>query len=215
MLWWGSKRLCTLPSDHEEAQNMCHFTAVETIQDISNFCRDNIDILHAGLSWYATYFIFQAAVVLSIHHLRPTQPDHTALEHGSNELWLSSIIRSRDCLASLTQRNSAATRCLEVLERIGDQLQPLEHSSTTAPLDAQVDYPPVPLQQDDVPADFDIPSALMAVDPTLQMLFEDTSWDKGLFEGLNGFPSTGEGEAFDYMPSNIDQSWLRSFDSAK
>ncbi|CAG7918954.1 unnamed protein product [Penicillium olsonii] len=216
MLWWGSKRLCSLPSDHEEAQNMCHFTAVETIQDISNFCRDNTDVLHAGLSWYATYFLFQAAVVLSIHHLRPTNPDHTALEHGSNELWLSSIIRSRDCLASLTRCNSAAARCLEVLERISDRLQPLDQSSTPAPgPEAQVDYQPVTLQQNEVPAGFDVPPALMTVDPTLQMLFEDTSWDKDLFEGLNGFPSTGEGEAFDYMPSNVDQTWLRSFDTAK
>lgn len=212
MLWWGSKRLCSLPSDHEEAQNMCHFTAVETIQDISSFCRDNIDILHPGLSWYATYFLFQAAVVLSIHHLRHNSPSHSPLEQSSGELWLSSIIQSRDCLAFLSQTNSAASRCLEVLERIGEQLQPLAKSSASvAEPDSRVNCAPVPLEQDHAPTDFE--SALLAVDPTLQMLFEDTSWDKDLFEGLNGFPSTGEGEAFDYIPSNADQSWLRSFDS--
>ena len=214
MLWWGSKRLCNLPSDHEEAENMCHFTAVETIQDISSFCRDNIDILHTGLTWYATYFLFQAAVVLSIHRLRPTQPAHTMLEQSSHELWLSSIIQSRDCLASLSQTNSAASRCLEVLERIGDQLQPLEKPSTITEQEHQVNHSNMPLQQHTVPVDADIPSALLAVDPTLQMLFEDTSWDKNIFEGLNGFPSTGEVEAFDYLPSNTDQNWLRSFDPA-
>jgi transcriptional regulatory protein GAL4 len=55
---------------------------------------------------------------------------------------------------------------------------------------------------------------LLAVDPALQMLFENTLWDKDIFEGLNGFPSTGVGEAFDYIPSNNYQNWLRSYDSA-
>ncbi|OQD84959.1 hypothetical protein PENANT_c011G11825 [Penicillium antarcticum] len=86
LLWWGSKRMCTSASDYEEAQSMCNFIAVETIQDISNFCRDNSEILHTGVSWYATYYVFQAAVVLSIYHLRPTE----SMNRGLDEEWLIS-----------------------------------------------------------------------------------------------------------------------------
>lgn len=41
--------------------------------------------------------------------------------------------------------------------------------------------------------------APLAVDPTLQVFFEDTSWENDLFEGLNGFPSTDEVDLFDYV----------------
>jgi transcriptional regulatory protein GAL4 len=213
LLWWGSKRLCTSPSDHEEAQNMCNFTAVETIQDISNFCSDNSEILHTGVSWYATYYLFQAAVVLSIHHLRPMKSIDRGLEAVSQELWFSSITRSHDCLASLSRTNTAATRCLEVLERISDQPQhaQAQHPSSLVS-ELQINRQPESILQEAAPGDVEIPSTILAVDPTLQMLFEDTPWDKDLFQGLHGFPSTGEGEAFDYLPSNTDQGWLRSSD---
>ncbi|KAJ5997832.1 hypothetical protein N7522_009492 [Penicillium canescens] len=211
LLWWGTKRMCTSPSDHEEAQNMCNFTAVETIQDISNFCRDNSEILHTGISWYATYYLFQAAVVLSIHHLRPIGSINRGLGEVSQELWFSSITRSRDCLASLSRTNTAATRCLEVLERISDQPQHAQHHSSLAS-ESQANRQPEIVQHETVPGDVEVPSTMLAVDPTLQMLFEDTLWDKDLFQGLDGFPSTGEGEAFDYVPSNADQGCLRSSD---
>jgi transcriptional regulatory protein GAL4 len=200
MLWWGSQRMCNLPSDREEAQTMCHFTAVETIQEITNFCHGNRnpEILHTGLSWYATYFLFQAAVVLSIHHLRPLQPVDTGLAEVSQELWLSSISRSRDCLVSLSQTNKAATRCLAVLDRIRDRSQ-----------SSRANCQPSSMDLEPVPDNADMQSVPLAVDPTLQMFFEDTAWDKDIFEGLNGFPSTGEVEAFDYLPGNNDPGWLR------
>lgn len=74
MLWWGSQKLCYLPADDEEAQNICRLAAVETIQEIANFVQDNLVNVHAQHSWYATYFHFQAAVVLSIHYLQHLQP---------------------------------------------------------------------------------------------------------------------------------------------
>jgi transcriptional regulatory protein GAL4 len=211
LLWWGSKRMCTSPSDHEEVQDMCNFTAVETIQDISNFCRDNSKILHTGVSWYATYYLFQAAVVLSINHLRPMESNNRGLEEVSQELWFSSISRSRECLASLSRTNTAATRCLEVLERISDQPQRPQQPSSLA-LESQVNPQTAILQQETISGDTEVPSTILAVDPTLQMLFENTLWDKDVFQGLHGFPSTGEGEAFDYLPSNTEQGWFRSSD---
>lgn len=204
MLWWGSLRMCNLPSDREEAQNMCHFAAVETIQEITNFCHGNLEILHTGLSWYATYFLFQAAVALSIHHLRPLQPFDTGLAEISQELWLSSISRSRDCLASLSQTNKAAMRCLAVLDRIKDRSRPPQTDSTS-----QANCQRGSMELDPIPDNAEMQSVPLAVDPTLQMFFEDTTWDQDIFEGLGGFPSTEEVGKFDYLPVNNDPGWLR------
>lgn len=196
MLWWGSQKLCNLPSDHEEAKSICHLTAVETIQEITNFLQNNIDIVHAGLSWYATYFLFQAAVVLSIHHLRSLHSIESGLEDRNQDLWLSSVSRARDCLVSLSQKDKAATRCLAVLDRLRDQIQ--QQGQCSAISDGDRSNYQVDLLQEDA----GIPSASFSVDPTLQMLFEDPSWGNDLFHGLRGFPSTDEVGAFDYVPSN-------------
>ncbi|BCS24456.1 uncharacterized protein APUU_40900A [Aspergillus puulaauensis] len=191
LLWWGSQRLCSVPSEREEAQNMCHFAAVETIQDVTTFCRDFFDTLHTGLSWYATYFLFQASVVLSIHHLRPLPPLDSSLAAVNQELWFSSISRARDCLASLGPTNNAAMRCLAVLDRIRDRSPPGQPAQIR-------EYDPAYQTQE--PGEMaDTSLAPLAVDPTLQMFFEDTSWENDLFEGLNGFPSTDEVDLFDYV----------------
>lgn len=193
MLWWGSQKLCNLPSDHEEAQNICHLTAVETIQEITNFVQNNLDKVHAGLSWYATYFLFQAAVVLSIHHLQPHQSVESGLADGNQELWLSSVSRAHDCLTILSQKDRAATRCLAVLNRIRHHIQQPGQSVS----DGNRSTYRVNLLQED-PGTL---SAALAVDPTLQTFFEDPSWGNDLFHGLRGFPSTDEIGSFDYTPS--------------
>lgn len=204
MLWWGSQRMCDLPSDKQEAQNLCHFTAIETIQEITNFGHNNPNILHTGLSWYATYFLFQATVVLSIHHLRSSQLIGTDSVDVTQELWLSSISRSRECLASLSNHNKAAMRCLAVLDRIRNQSQP-ERATSRSPANFQTHFS----QLHAIPEERSVP---LAVDPTLQMFFEDSTWDNDIFEGLNGFPSTGELETFDYLPVNSDSRWHSTTD---
>jgi transcriptional regulatory protein GAL4 len=79
-------------------------------------------------------------------------------------------------------------------------------------LESQVNPQTAILQQETISGDTEVPSTILAVDPTLQMLFENTLWDKDVFQGLHGFSSTGEGEAFDYLPSNTEQGWFRSSD---
>jgi hypothetical protein len=204
MLWWASQRACNLPSDKEEAQGMCHFTAVETIQEITTFRHDNPEIFHTGLSWYATYFLFQATVVLSIHHLRPSQPIHASLVEASEELWLSSVSRARDCLASLSSNNKSAMRCLAVLDRIRERSLSSQEISTLQP-SCQTG----PLQFEDLAESPGMRPALLAIDPTLQMFFNDSAWDNDIFKGLSGFPGTGEVEPFDYHPVNNDPGWSR------
>ena len=190
MLWWGSQRLCNLPLDRQEAQNMCHYAAIETIQDITTFCLDYPDALHVGINWYATYFLFQATVVLAFHRLRPCQPMDTPLAEANQELWQVSMSKARHCLEFLSRDSKAAARCLEVLDRIREQFQ------STQPLSTPVAEPPA---LDSVPESGDMH---LPVDPSLQMFFDANSWNKDIFEGLQGFPITDEVEAFDYIPAN-------------
>ncbi|PWY69029.1 hypothetical protein BO94DRAFT_590608 [Aspergillus sclerotioniger CBS 115572] len=213
MLWWGTHRLCISPSDTEEAQNMCHYAAIECIQDITTFCIDYPDTLHNGLTWYATYFLFQASVVLSIHYLRPHQPLDTNLAAANQELWLFSISRARDCLANLSQANQAAARCLEVLDRIRDQSQatPTPGAEASAMYDA--DAAQLPTIHDAA----GMRQAMLPVDPSLQMFFDATSWNKDIFEGLQGFPITDEVESFDYVSgtafaADIAEDWAMPMD---
>ncbi|KAL4870825.1 fungal-specific transcription factor domain-containing protein [Aspergillus spectabilis] len=97
MLWWGSQRLCST-SRH---------TALTTQNTI-----------HAGIAWYATYFLFQAVIVLSIHQFKPRNPLELSLVGADQDLWVFSITKARDSLTQLGQTNTAGTRCLEVLDRI-------------------------------------------------------------------------------------------------
>lgn len=84
-------------------------------------------------------------------------------------------------------------RCLAVLDRIrdrsqaGPQEQHLQDNSTAFQPETQTET--IGLSDTTV--------APLAVDPTLQMFFEDTSWENDLFQGLNGFPATDEVDLFD------------------
>lgn len=182
---------------------MCHYAAIETIQDITTFCLDYPDALHVGLNWYATYFLFQATVVLAFHHLRPCQPLDTHLAAANQELWQISMTKARHCLDYLSRDSKAASRCLEVLDRISEQFQ------STQSLSTPVAEPPQVL--DSGSGNGGMHSAL-AVDPSLQMFFDANSWNKDIFEGLQGFPITDEVESFDYIPANtlgtnINDGW--------
>lgn len=204
MLWWGSQRLCGIQSDIEEARNMCNFAATEAIQDITTFCADYRDNIHVGLSWYATYFLFQATLVLSIHYLGPYQQMDMSPVIVNQELWALSISRARDCLAQISQSNEAAARCLAVLERIRDQSQQSQHfytppsmeRPTTASNTSQAQIQPVLETVDTNTASF-------AIDPALKILLQDAEWNSNIFEGLQGFPITDELETFDYMLPNV------------
>ncbi|PYH90235.1 hypothetical protein BO71DRAFT_422438 [Aspergillus ellipticus CBS 707.79] len=197
MLWWGSQRLCSSPSDIEEALNMCHYAAIECIQDVTTYCLDHPDTIHISLSWYATYFLFQASVVLSIHHLRFQAPPDTSLAAANQELWLFSLSRARDCLADLSEGNEGAAQCLEVLDRIKAQSQPLSTSAAGSTVDVDHDLAATHLMDEGARP------GTLAVDPSLQMFFDATSWNRDLFEGLEGFPITNEVESFDYVPGNV------------
>ncbi|KAL1848745.1 hypothetical protein Plec18170_007756, partial [Paecilomyces lecythidis] len=203
MLWWGSQRLCKSPFAAEDAQNMCHYVAIETIQDITTFCLDYPDAIHAELSWYAIYFLFQATVVLSSHYLKVPQTSEGGSNVVNNELWTLSISRARDCLAMLSVAHEAATRCLAVLDRIRDQSQQSQPTTSTTPVErTTVDFNLDNTQVQSTSENVGLHPTSFEIDPTLQVLFQDTSWNHDIFEGLQGFPIIDEPEVFDYIIPN-------------
>jgi transcriptional regulatory protein GAL4 len=205
---------------------MCQYTAIETIQDIATFCIDhaNDGTLHPGLAWYAIYFLFQAVIVLSIHQFKPRDPKDVSLADADQDLWVFSISKARDCLTQLGRSNTAANRCLEVLDRIwsGVQTTPRDVTSpaatgvAAAPATTQSRGDPGPAYGAASPQAYTAlgePSATTttnpdahtnanpiayAVDPALQIFLKDASWDNAIFEGLHGFPSTVETDPLYY-----------------
>ncbi|GAD99798.1 hypothetical protein AOR_1_2318174 [Paecilomyces variotii No. 5] len=200
ILWWGSQRLCKSPLAAEDAQNMCHYTAIETIQDITTFCLDYPDTIHTGLGWYAIYFLFQATVVLSSHYLKLPQISERSFNAMDNELWTLSISRARDCLANLRVVHEAAARCLAVLDRIQDQSQPTTLATSVGRTIADFNLDNTQVQP--ISENVGLHPTSFEIDPALQVLFQDTSWNHDIFEGLQGFPIIDEPEVFDYMLPN-------------
>lgn len=203
MLWWGSHRLCTSPREQTEARNMCQYTAIETIQEIATFCQKRTDYLHPSLTWYATYFLFQAVLVLNIYSLQPDTSGLTDMGPATadQELSLLAVSRTQECLVTLSKTSKPATRCLEVLERIkrtSQQEPSREPTGPTSALDRLPDFNTATIDPDAQPA------ATSAADPALQIFFQNTSLETDPFEGIGGFPSTQELEIFDYFPLNGD-----------
>ncbi|KNG90644.1 hypothetical protein ANOM_001311 [Aspergillus nomiae NRRL 13137] len=198
LLWWGSHRVCNSTADRNEALNACEYTAMETIQSISAFCNESPDALHPGLTWYATYFLFQAALVLNIVRLQEPSVQAPDIGRTTEELWLLSLTRAHDCLGSLSQSSKPASRCLEVLERIKQRCQSRQLSSlpvSTSTRGAPPNF--TSITRNTLP---DLQPATFAADPALQIFLENTSLEADPFEGIDGFPGTQELELFDYLP---------------
>ncbi|OOF98225.1 hypothetical protein ASPCADRAFT_43278 [Aspergillus carbonarius ITEM 5010] len=123
MLWWGAQHLQgNLASETEYARHMCYYVATKCIQNITTYCLDYSECLHPNLSWYATYFLFQASVVLS-RCPRPSKNWQDGVGTVDLGLCLISISRARECLADLGRGSDAARRCLEMLDQIQAQEQ--------------------------------------------------------------------------------------------
>ncbi|PWY87231.1 hypothetical protein BO94DRAFT_585784 [Aspergillus sclerotioniger CBS 115572] len=175
MLWWGARRLtCSLPAEIEDARDMCNYVAIETIQDITTFCLEYPECLHPGLGWYATYFLFQASVVLSFYSIHSNNLPN-GLGMVDRELWMISLSRARECLTSLSRSVASAKRYLRVLDQIRE-------------LAPGVDIPELSSERMDTHPPFD-------ADPALQILFQDEWWNGNILEGL-----TESDEAFSMSP---------------
>lgn len=117
LLWRGTKKVHPYLPSRMDARGRCLDAAMETIQSISSFVASSERILHPGISWYATYFIFQAILVLEASCLgRSVQPDQDFPCDSS--AWEASVSAATQCLDRLAQRSNSAALCLEFIERI-------------------------------------------------------------------------------------------------
>ncbi|KZF25854.1 hypothetical protein L228DRAFT_234985 [Xylona heveae TC161] len=184
MLWWGSQAHCNSLSDGEEVQNTCYYAAVETIHNVTTFCQDYPDTLNLCL---------------------------TCLAATNQDLWDFSITRARNCLAQLSQKSKAATRCLAVVDKIRNISQPSESASTV------LTEPPPDNYNGSVQLEADLTNkdtytTAFAIDPALETIFERNSSNMDIFEDLQGFLSTDEAQSFDYFlgdasTTNDTQGW--------
>jgi transcriptional regulatory protein GAL4 len=195
MLWRGGHRSNRTWLKGGVAMRNCALVAIESVQAICGFCAKN-DSLHQGLSWYATYFLFQAVLVLDFGLLESPEDEQA-------DLWRSSIDESRKCLSQLGITNPAALRCLSVLSRIHNHHQPvpsqLGQTLTEVRTEMFPDYTTMDSPGDNM--DYSSHQAYMA-DPALQ-LFLDGAPMTNLFDGVYGFPSTQEQQNFDYVPGDF------------
>ncbi|TDZ16296.1 Lactose regulatory protein LAC9 [Colletotrichum orbiculare MAFF 240422] len=92
--------------------------AMQSIHDIAAFCVANESSLHHGVIWYATYFLFQATLVLEANYLtRSNRAEEDSLA------WRHSVSKAGACLKALEVKSRAAKRCLEMLDRIHGHFQ--------------------------------------------------------------------------------------------
>ncbi|KAI9148959.1 Regulatory protein GAL4 [Paramyrothecium foliicola] len=115
ILWRGSKRKHNFLPLKVDAETRCLEAAMQSIHDIAAFCKDYEGILHLGIAWYATYFLFQAALVLEASYLDNKNQPHL---DEDTLVWRMVVSKARDCLARLAQKSRPAKRCLEVLDVI-------------------------------------------------------------------------------------------------
>ncbi|KAL2874812.1 hypothetical protein SGCOL_010068, partial [Colletotrichum sp. CLE4] len=121
LLWRGSQQHHSYLPTKVNAEEKCLDVAMQSIHDIATFSMENEVSLHQGIVWYATYFLFQATLVLEANYLTKA----TSADQTDRLTWQHSVSKSRACLKTLAQKSRSANRCLEMLDRIHSQFQSL------------------------------------------------------------------------------------------
>jgi transcriptional regulatory protein GAL4 len=192
ILWRGSKRNHPYLPSKTDAETRCLDAAMQSINDITAFCSVNEGILHLGIVWYATYFLFQAALVLEASYL-----DREAQNKLDNETtdWRMMVHKAQSCLVTFSSRSRSSKRCLEVLELINRRAETAANTRRTvltvpelveeAPTalqvpvgDTETSIPPVDLHNF---SDGDLSMGAWTLnddgsDPTMRMILDNTPW---------------------------------------
>ena len=210
LLWRSSQRRHLTEAGKSVAILKSYATAIETIKDISVFCKENRDSLHMGINWYATYFIFQALLVLEVSRFERSGTAHSGQQHGTpNEdtSWMEAVEEGRRCLELLDRPNSTAGRCIQTLDRLrrfdSSSAGPMSHGTTSDYCDGSTSDEMKQVMETNSVSDVITPDALanqwtMSADPSLQMLLTDRQMDD-LFRSVDGFPGTLDQDSFNYM----------------
>jgi transcriptional regulatory protein GAL4 len=192
ILWRGSKRSHPYLPNKTNAETRCLDAAMQSINDITTFCSANEGILHLGIVWYATYFLFQAALVLEASYL--DREAHDKLDNETTD-WRMMVYKAQSCLVTFSSRSRSAKRCLEVLELINRRAETAANTRRTvltvpelveeAPialqtpvLDTETSQIPVDLQ---TLGDGDLSMGAWTLnddgsDPTMRMILDNTPW---------------------------------------
>ncbi|KAF7550240.1 hypothetical protein G7Z17_g5846 [Cylindrodendrum hubeiense] len=120
ILWRGSTRYHSFLPSKMDAEKRCLEVAMQSIHDIAAFCSAYDGILHLGIAWYATYFLFQAALVLEASYL---DKENQQRSDDETAIWQVVVAEARECLVILAQKSKSASRCLEVLDLIHRRTQ--------------------------------------------------------------------------------------------
>lgn len=218
LLWQAVERTSTSGAPDFGSRLNCGMAALEAVNDITQFGKDHLDLIHPGLSWYAVYFLFQATLVLVFHELQNLGDGASGELEKTESPWLRGINDSRECLERLGQDNNAARRCLIVLNRISAGVSTAgstnllsKPESSMAPNDTTTGIFPGAFGDLDVTLQNDASPEAAALfedywsapaDPSLNMFLGDAGM-QGLFEDFNGFPGTVERNAFHYIDFNM------------
>jgi transcriptional regulatory protein GAL4 len=208
MLWRTSQRHHSTEAGKSVADLKCYAAAAQTIKDITIFCQEHVNVMHVSLNWYATYYLFQAILILQLSQLESPSPVQAGFPNALAERvpWSDSIEQGRGCLQMLNTGSSAAGRCLETLDRVRGI------STTANPANASFDvadgqtngmnhHPKVsvpdsiPEMVSSEPLDM---SWSMSADPSLSVLVNDPQMDE-MFRGIEGFPGILDQDSFNYM----------------
>jgi transcriptional regulatory protein GAL4 len=117
LLWRETKRHHPFLPSQVDSKRRCLDTAMETIHAISSYCATEEGSLHANIAWYATYFLFQATLVIEASHLsKRSGPDEVL--PSDHDSWQASVATATGCLERLTRYNHAASVCLDFIGHI-------------------------------------------------------------------------------------------------
>ncbi|TID27367.1 hypothetical protein E6O75_ATG00134 [Venturia nashicola] len=221
LLWQALERRPNLWPGKVESSLKCCTASLQAVFDICGFCRENVDLVHRGLSWYATYFLFQAALVLLLFELQAAQKSGKRVDHHAGS-WTQGIAQARECLALLGKDSNAAKRCLAVLRRIQSGAlvaNPKSSNSTATDMNELID-PAFQFDNGQARGSVGLAHMLLndeaspettamfgsdwstAADPSLSTFLGDNSM-QDFFQDFNGFPGTLEHNHFDYINYNM------------
>ncbi|KAG4253833.1 hypothetical protein FPRO03_07793 [Fusarium proliferatum] len=191
LLWRGSKRTHPYLPNKTDAETRCLDAAMQSINDITAFCSENEGILHLGIVWYATYFLFQAALVLEASYLDREAQDK--LDHETAD-WRLMVHKAQSCLVTFSARSRSAKRCLEILELIDRRAETAANTRRTVlTVPEPVEEAPAALQSPVGDTEASLPPADLqnfggnlsigtwtlnddGSDPTMRMIMDNTPW---------------------------------------
>jgi transcriptional regulatory protein GAL4 len=156
-----------------DAERRCLGAAMETIQSIATYCKSSQSSLHPGIAWYATYYIFEATLVLEASYLSQWDAASEAVP-DDRESWEASVATAKGCLEVLAAKNShSAISCLELIEHIHSSTS-IQAGQATMPYEDNSSQSSAGLMHD--PFIWTPQMDETVTDPIMRSIIDDTFW---------------------------------------